>query len=172
MLQSDTHKKSEMFMSKMLTETQKMLKSVPRWVTLTQISKETDLQITWLSALARDAISDPGVKKIEKLYDYLKLLPTLDKPEFINFSDICTIPPQQDMRGVYVIWAGDLCVYVGVSNAIFKRLMQHRNKPEFLKHNPSKVQMFKIDDYKQRLHFEKMKIKSLKPIENRKVYNV
>jgi hypothetical protein len=39
-----------------------------------QIEKETGLDYSWLSKLARGVIDDPGVKKIGKLAVYFRLL--------------------------------------------------------------------------------------------------
>ncbi len=43
-----------------------------------QIEKDTGMPYSWLSKLARGLIDDPGVKKIEKLARYFRLL---DKQE-------------------------------------------------------------------------------------------
>lgn len=39
-----------------------------------QIEKDTGMPYSWLSKLARGLIDDPGVKKIEKLARYFRLL--------------------------------------------------------------------------------------------------
>lgn len=59
-------------MSKLLEDTHKLLEALPRSVSLIEIAKNTGLKITWLSALSRNQINDPGVKKVEKLHNYLK----------------------------------------------------------------------------------------------------
>jgi predicted transcriptional regulator len=38
------------------------------------IAKDTGMPYSWLSKLARGVIDDPGVKKIEKLASYFRLL--------------------------------------------------------------------------------------------------
>lgn len=53
----------------MLTETIEMLrraKSRPR------IAEETGLGLQWMHKLAQGHIKDPGVTKIQRLYEYLK----------------------------------------------------------------------------------------------------
>src|SRR5690606_30326752 len=98
-------------MSKMLKDTHKMVASVHRWVTLTQVAKETGLLISWLSAFNKNEIDDPGIKKVEKLYNYLKILPTLEKPSVIQFSEISRIHHIDDKSGIYIIWSEKTCIY-------------------------------------------------------------
>jgi len=40
-----------------------------------QIAEATGLDYDWLHQVARGVINDPGVRKIEKLHDYLSTLP-------------------------------------------------------------------------------------------------
>lgn len=58
-------------MTNWLEETQALLSAVPRSVTLSQIAAEADLQLSWLSAFQAGKIEEPGIKKVQKLYDYL-----------------------------------------------------------------------------------------------------
>ena len=41
-------------------------------IPVSQIAKDTKLKPRWLNMVKNDEIPDPGVKKIEKVYDYLK----------------------------------------------------------------------------------------------------
>lgn len=43
----------------------------PRGLTLAQIAIESGLPLYWLQALARNVSDDPGVCKIETLFNYL-----------------------------------------------------------------------------------------------------
>ena len=56
-------------------ETIGLLKGCPREVSLAHIARETGLGEAWLSDILRDPDRDPGVKKIQKLHDYLVTLP-------------------------------------------------------------------------------------------------
>jgi len=55
-----------------------------------QIEKDTGMPYSWLSKLARGLIDDPGVKKIEKLARYFRLL---EKQE-AERAGLCAEPRQ------------------------------------------------------------------------------
>ena len=55
-----------------LEETRALLRKAPREITLTRIAHDTGLQLTWLSAFERGKMIDPGIRKVQKLYNYLK----------------------------------------------------------------------------------------------------
>ncbi len=58
-----------------------------------QIGKDTGMPYSWLSKLARGLIDDPGVKKIEKLARYFRLLDKQDSERAAHFAGVA---PQQE----------------------------------------------------------------------------
>lgn len=56
-------------------ETIRLLKTCPRDISLAHIARETGLGEAWLSDILAVPDRDPGVKKIQKLHDYLVALP-------------------------------------------------------------------------------------------------
>ena len=55
----------------LLKQTQELLNSRPRDLTLSDIATKCDVQVSWLSDLANDKLGDYGVKKVEKVFEYL-----------------------------------------------------------------------------------------------------
>jgi hypothetical protein len=51
--------------------TRRLLIERPRHLTYQIIAAETALKPAWLEAFAQDKIPDPGVGKVEKLFDFL-----------------------------------------------------------------------------------------------------
>lgn len=153
-------------MSSWLEEAHKKLAGLPRWVTLSQIALDTGLQVSWLSAFASGKISDPGIRKVQKLNDYLDLLPTKLKPTRIKFGEQYRAHPDNDSAGVYIIWANDLCVYVGTSQGMLTRLCDHTNNDKILAYKPTHIDLIHVDDNGYRKELERIKIKSLNPVVN------
>jgi hypothetical protein len=63
-------------MSIFLDETKRLLKTRPKHITFQLISEETGLTIDWIESLLYrkekpGKLFDPGVRRIEKLYNYL-----------------------------------------------------------------------------------------------------
>jgi hypothetical protein len=54
-----------------LAETRRLLKERPKNITLALIAEETELTSDWLESLLYKDKIDPGVKRIELLYNYL-----------------------------------------------------------------------------------------------------
>lgn len=52
-----------------------------------QIEKDTGMPYSWLSKLARGLIDDPGVKKIEKLARYFRLLEKQENERAIHCAE-------------------------------------------------------------------------------------
>ncbi len=61
-------------MSIFLEQTIKLLKERPKHITLALIAEETNLTLPWLESILYKEI-DPGVSKIEELYNYLSNKP-------------------------------------------------------------------------------------------------
>lgn len=151
-------------MSTWLEQTREKLRDAPRWLTLSQIAAEADLQVSWLSAFAADKITDPGVTKVQRLHDYLCLVPTERRPERIKFDEHKDYPTHQLAGGVYIIWSDKTCVYVGTSHKMFKRLRDHARDERIMKHNPTHVDLIYAEGDAHAL--EMVKIKALKPVVN------
>lgn len=58
-------------------QTVTLLQNRPRTLTLEKIADEANVNYHWLARLSRDAIEEPGVNKIAKVFQYL----TNYKPE-------------------------------------------------------------------------------------------
>lgn len=155
-------------MSNWLDDTHKKLLSLPRWVTLSQIAQDTGLLVSWLSAFSGGKISDPGIQKVQKLHDYLSQLPVKLKPARLPFSEIHPIHHLSDSIGVYIIWANEKCVYVGTSGRMVKRVCDHKKNELIMSHNPTHVDFLYTDENESAEFLERVKIKSLQPIVNKK----
>ena len=165
-------------MQNWLEETKAKLNAVPRWVSLTQIADEAELQISWLSAFAAGKIDEPGIGKVQKLYDYLCLSAQFKRPERLLFSNIIEMNSSSrhdQLHGVYVVWENDTCLYVGVSNDIIRRVKEHAYNGKLQNHKPTHIDIIYTEDdeaadvYKLprvRHKLEAIKIKTLQPILN------
>ena len=161
-------------MPTLLEETERLLVALPRWVTLTQVSHDTGVKLSWLSAFASGKISDPGIKKIQTLYNYLSILPVTRKPVEIEFRSFRELPPNE--AGVYEIWAGETCLYVGASCNLQNRLKNHFYSILFSEHKDTAIVKitwfppFSFTEFnearKQTYAFERLKIKTLRPLYN------
>jgi transcriptional regulator with XRE-family HTH domain len=56
---------------KLYEATRSLLAAQPRTISLASIAEGAGVKRSWLSAFSRDEIPDPGVKKVQRLYDYL-----------------------------------------------------------------------------------------------------
>ena len=156
-------------MSKWLNDTHKMLNDLPRWITLSQVSSDTGLLVSWLSAFGRGDIKDPGIKKVQILNDYLQNVPLYSKPVRIKFGEQRRFKTnEQDAAGVYIIWANDVAIYVGRSKLVMKRVCDHVHNPEIMNEQPTHIEFIYVDDYHARNKLESDKIKTLQPKVNKK----
>jgi hypothetical protein len=48
------------------------LRALPRSIPYTKVAEDTDVGHSWICMLVNEKIDDPGVKKLEKLNEYLK----------------------------------------------------------------------------------------------------
>ncbi len=161
-------------MPTLLEETEKLLAALPRWVTLTQVSHDTGVKLSWLSAFASGKISDPGIKKIQTLHNYLSILPVTQKPSEIEFRSFRELP--QNEAGVYEIWADEICLYVGASCNLQNRLKGHFYSVLFSEYKDKAIVKitwfppFSFTEFnearKQTYAFEQIKIKTLRPLYN------
>lgn len=55
----------------LLAHTVQLLRERPRSVTLAMISQATGLKQSWLNMMITGYFEDPGVKKVQALYEYL-----------------------------------------------------------------------------------------------------
>ena len=60
------------FVSKLCAKTIELLKNRPRPQTYAIIGEKININPSWIDALAQGRIKEPGVQKIERLYEYLK----------------------------------------------------------------------------------------------------
>jgi len=60
-----------MIITELRDRTVDMLRHRPATLTYEQIEKDTSLPVGWLKALARGAVEDPGVNRVETLNVYL-----------------------------------------------------------------------------------------------------
>lgn len=56
----------------LLSETLYLLRNAPRHISFVDMSAETGCSVSWISRLASEKISDPGVKNVQLLFNYLK----------------------------------------------------------------------------------------------------
>ena len=54
-----------------MAETVELLRTRPRAVTLKMMADDLHINVNWLKALLSGRITDPGIKKLTKIYDYL-----------------------------------------------------------------------------------------------------
>lgn len=156
-------------MPTLLDDTLERLRNAPRWLSLSQIAQESGLKVAWLSALASGAIEDPGVKKVQQLHDYLRVVPTDRKPEVLPFDQIKL--NGVDAWGVYVFFANDLCLYVGSSMNLGRRLKEQSRNRELVSYAPTHVVLTYFTDCTehgktQMLALEAAKVRALKPVLN------
>lgn len=158
-------------MPTLLDETVEKVRSLPRWVTLSQVANESGVKLSWLSAFASGLIEDPGVKKVQALHDYLSVLPLNHKPQKLAFRDLRNILPGgrdvPHLCAVYEIW-GKSCLYVGSSGNVGRRLREHERRSELLALCPEYVVLTYFEDREnlQMSKLERFKIESLKPVLN------
>ncbi len=57
--------------SRLCIITRELLRNRSRLVTYEAIGKETGLSVEWIADLAQERFKDPGVSKVEILYEYL-----------------------------------------------------------------------------------------------------
>jgi lambda repressor-like predicted transcriptional regulator len=55
----------------LLARTLSLVKSAPRNVTYTMMAEAIGVSVAWVSRFADDKIPDPGVKRVQRLHDYL-----------------------------------------------------------------------------------------------------
>lgn len=159
-------------MPTLLDDTLERLRNAPRWLSLSQIAQESGLKVAWLSALASGAIEDPGVKKVQQLHDYLRVVPTDRKPEVLPFDRIKDIPANcagnLPIRAVYVFYSGELCLYIGSSDNLGRRLREHGRNKDLIGYEPTHVVLtyFAEEAKAQMLALEAAKVRALKPVLN------
>lgn len=154
-------------MSNWLEDTYRRLAEVPRWITLSQIAQDTGLQVSWVSAFAAKKIEEPGIVKTQRLHEYLSNIDKFARPSRMNFAAALEIDPHtEESSGVYIVYAGNVCLYVGSSKQIFKRLRDHARKRDFMAETPTHVDLQFIGDDAYgnlRRSIERARIKALKP---------
>ena len=62
----------------LLERTQQLYNSAPRHIKLKQMAEATGLSMAWISRCINDKFEDPGVKRVQRLHDYLE---SVCKPE-------------------------------------------------------------------------------------------
>lgn len=55
-----------------LSETLSLLRNAPRHISFAKMSTETGCSVSWISRLAAGKISDPSIRNIQSLFNYLK----------------------------------------------------------------------------------------------------
>lgn len=154
-------------MSNWLEDTYRRLAEVPRWITLSQIAQDTGLQVSWVSAFAARKIEEPGIVKVQRLYEYLTNVDKFSRPSRINFAAALEVDPHTEgTSGVYSVYAGNICLYVGSSKQVFKRIRDHARKRDFMSEEPTHIDFQFIEDDafgKLRQAVERARIKALKP---------
>lgn len=158
-------------MTTWLEDTQELLASAPRWLSLSQIAQDTGLQVSWLSAFATHKVQNPGITKVQVLHDYLSVVPRHIRPERIKYGEHKTYADTATCRaGIYVIWSDKTCVYVGNSGDMFKRLDDHWLENRIKLHNPTHVDLIytgeKTEFDMRRHELQHIKIRALAPLEN------
>lgn len=68
------------------------------------------------------------------------------------------------IRAVYVLWAGEECLYVGQSGHLRARLRQHREDKTF-----DRVEVYLVDGLDDRLRLEGVMILAMRPVLNKGV---
>jgi len=69
------------------------------------------------------------------------------------------------LAAVYILWAGEECLYVGQSGHLRARLTQHRREKAF-----DRVECYLVDDLDERLRLEGIMILALRPLLNKGVH--
>lgn len=69
------------------------------------------------------------------------------------------------VRAVYILWAGDECLYVGHSGHLRARLRQHREDKAF-----DRVEAYLVEELDERLRLEAVLILALRPALNKGIH--
>jgi len=164
-------------MPDLLTETTKRINKLPRHISLTDVANDTGLTLSWLSDFARGKIKDPGIRKVQILYEYLSVDRPFNKTR-VDYADIVnTIPTKQSNKAFYVyfIFAGKQCLYVGFTRNLRTRMLSHVKNKEYIEAGFTHVILspFYLTDYANKTdaekvarEFEKDRIKHLLPTFN------
>ena len=162
-------------MPTLLDDTLTGLAKLPRWVTMSQVAKDTGVKLSWLSAFVAGQIEDPGVKKVQAINDYLKVLPAYKKPERLYLFECLDLPITPAISCVYEIMNDKILYYVGSTGDLRKRLRNHCTSGKFNQMPQAlvKVTLFEVESEDMKLHvanqrhaLERMKIKNLNPVFN------
>lgn len=146
----------------LLTITNRLLQRAPRHLTLKRIAAEADVQYGWLSSFSRDQIHDPGVRRVQKVHDYLVRFPE-SKPVRYSWEDINKRILPED-PGVYEIFdaRGDR-LYVGMTNSVSRRLSEHARTEVVSSAEPSYVIFTMIEEIETRVWLENLLIVTYSP---------
>lgn len=158
----------------LLETTQRKLRNTPREITLTLISQETGLSLSWLSDFSTNKLDDPGIRKVQRLHDYLFLeRPMPVSPLKWEKEILKLIPDYRSLRNdlllfmsVYMIYRQEDCLYVGVSNALRTRLLSHYSSDRMQAAKPTHVELKHYRDMNAAQYYEKLMIKSKQPLFN------
>lgn len=127
---------------KLLDETRRLLNKAPRHLSIKQIATEACLPYAWVTKFSTDKTWDPGVRKVQALYDYLNVVPHT-KP--VSFQ--WTYADMPDLPGVYEITDSEgLHVYVGQTNNLRRRIDEHRRCPDITSNSPARVRFTEVHD--------------------------
>lgn len=129
----------------LLLITQNLLKRAPRHLTMKRIATESDVPYHWLCRFHQELIYDPGVRRVQKVHDYLVRMPDA-KPDRYLWSDITKRIFPED-PGVYEIFdeRGDR-IYVGRTNNISRRISEHSRNESIINASPSHILFTHIED--------------------------
>jgi transcriptional regulator with XRE-family HTH domain len=122
----------------------RLIKACPRHISFAQIAKGTGLTTSWISAFSRNEIPDPGIHKVQKLFDYL----SVERPPVEGrypFSE-AVAHAREKHSCVYIIYAGEQVIYVGCSLHPKNRIQFHSKLNEFRLEGASHIEFVYFDE--------------------------
>lgn len=128
----------------LLARTQHLVKSAPRHVTYTMMASAIGVSVAWISRFADDKIPDPGVRRVQALHDYLASGPG-ELGKAIKYEEWKDWKPKR-RACVYLIFEGDVCLYIGCTVDFVIRMRGHEQTRKFDGHSPTHIKFVWYDD--------------------------
>lgn len=149
----------------LLTVTQDLLRTTPRFLSLKQISIEAGVPYRWLTDFATDRINDPGVRKVQAVHDYLVRVPH-ERPMIFSWEEAQRkILPE--IPGLYELFdKHGVMLYIGETKSLSRRIGEHMRSQVVIDAEPHKIRFTEMHDRDERLWIEGLRIRSYNPILN------
>lgn len=131
--------------------TNRLLKNCPRHITFADIAAGSGLTASWISMFSRGQIPDPGVHKIQQLFDYMSIKRPPVGGKF-ELSVLKSALPKGFISTVYIVYAGSTVVYVGSTYAPRTRILGHEKFGLFIAHKATHIELIYFPKDKEKEH--------------------